>query len=255
MQYSGANRSLVGCVLGLLCTLLLGCANFFVIHLSRGVVMLVVKIKSFLVTGLIVLSAGVLYADDFYVVSAKDSKVQVVAAKRVEVAKSHREKMLGLRARYQQSTSQAEKKKILAKISEEKSAYMTKLRKNRAMCKKASKQKRSAASTAADKASRQPSSAVPVTTSSKQPSVAKQSSNSQAPAVKQSTSKNKAATTPKKKTTQVSTNDGATVTPCQAYAVMVEAAEFDDALLDYSDDEQVEASIEQPPLTIEGEEE
>ena len=44
----------------------------------------------------------------------------------------------------------------------------------------------------------------------------------------------------------------AAVTPCQAYTVMVEAAEFDDALLDYSDEE-LDASIEQPPLTIEGE--
>ena len=227
----------------------------FINNLLRGVVMLVVKINSFLVSGLILLCAEALCADDFYVVSAKDSKAQEVVAKRVEVAKSHREKMLGLRARYQQSTSQAEKKKILAKISEEKSAYMTKLRKNRAMCKKASKQKRSAAHTATDKASRQPSGAVPVTTSTKQPSVAEQSSSSQAPTVKQSASMGKVAKTPKKKATQVGTNDGATKTPCQAYAVMVEAAEFDDELLDYSDDEQMEASIEQPPLTIEGEDE
>ena len=42
----------------------------------------------FLMSGLVLLYTVNVYANDFYIVSAKDSSVQVAAAKRVEIAKS-----------------------------------------------------------------------------------------------------------------------------------------------------------------------
>jgi len=88
----------------------------------------------------------------------------------------------------------------------------------------------------------------------KKTSDVKQTSNNKAATVKHASSKVKVAKSSQQKPKQVGKNEGAAVTPCQAYTVMVEAAEFDDALLDYSDEE-LDASIEQPPLTIEGEDE